>query len=111
MSMAEQTPMKPADQTNFLLGELSGKVGSLQQSVENSHSAQSLVNATNESDHAEFRRAISELTTGQAVILARQTPKTPWYLVVAGVVGIITGIGALIALIAILYRIAPAIPT
>lgn len=38
-------------------------------------------------------------------IEANQTPKQPWYSVVGGVVGIITGIGSLIALIVILNNI------
>ena len=39
---------------------------------------------------------------------ANQAPKQPWYSVVGGVVGIITGIGSLIALIVILSQITPA---
>jgi len=41
-------------------------------------------------------------------IEANQSPKQPWYSVVGGVVGIITGIGSLIALIIILSQITPA---
>lgn len=40
-------------------------------------------------------------------IEANQVPKQPWYSVVGGVVGIITGTGSLIALIVILSQISP----
>ena len=38
-------------------------------------------------------------------IEAKQQPKTPWYAIVGGIVGIITGAGSLIALLAILNNI------
>jgi hypothetical protein len=40
-------------------------------------------------------------------IEANQAPKQPWYSVVGGIVGIITGIGSFIALIVILSQINP----
>lgn len=105
MTMTEPSPMKPADQTNYLLGELSGKLGSLQQSVETSYSAQSQINATNETEHAEFRRAIADLTTGQAVILAGQKPKSPWFSVVGGIAGILASVVSTVAVFTILTKI------
>lgn len=38
-------------------------------------------------------------------IEAKQVPKQPWYSVVAGIVGIVTGAGSLIALLAILSNL------
>lgn len=38
-------------------------------------------------------------------IEAKQVPKQPWYAIVGGIVGIITGAGSLIALLAILSSI------
>jgi ElaB/YqjD/DUF883 family membrane-anchored ribosome-binding protein len=38
-------------------------------------------------------------------IEAKQVPKQPWYAIVGGVVGIITGVGSLIALLTILSNI------
>lgn len=107
MSMPEPTPLKPADQTNFLLGQLSGQFASVQSSLEQYQTAQHQVNQTNEAEHAEFRRSISDLQTEQAVARAQQAPKAPWYSVVAGVGGIIAGVVALFGLIAIFYTIAP----
>jgi hypothetical protein len=38
-------------------------------------------------------------------IEAKQVPKQPWYAIVGGVVGIITGVGSLIALLTILSNL------
>lgn len=87
MSM-DSPQMKPADQTIYLLGELSGKVGSLQQSVENATTSQSQINSGNETEHAEFRRSIGDLATTVAVIASQQKKPTPWWSVASGVAGI-----------------------
>lgn len=40
-------------------------------------------------------------------IEANQRPGTPWYIVIGAIVGIITGVGSLVALISILSTITP----
>jgi hypothetical protein len=56
---AQPAPMKPQETTNFLLGQISGQVAALQTAVNQSAASQSQINAANEVEHAEFRRAIS----------------------------------------------------
>lgn len=50
---------------------------------------------------------VRELEKSIQRIEANQAPKQPWYSVVGGIVGIITGVGSLIALLVILNNIAP----
>jgi hypothetical protein len=50
---------------------------------------------------------VRELEKSVQRIEANQSPKQPWYAVVGGVVGIITGLGSLIALIVIVSTINP----
>jgi len=50
---------------------------------------------------------VRELEKAVQRIEANQSPKQPWYAVAGGIVGIITGIGSLIALIAIISTINP----
>jgi hypothetical protein len=50
---------------------------------------------------------VRELEQSVQRIEANQKPSTPWFTVVGAVVGIITGIGSLVALVAILSNINP----
>lgn len=81
--------MKPADQTIYLLGELSGKLGSLQQSVETATTAQSQINTTTEASLGELRRGLGELATSVAVIASQQKKPTPWWSIASGAAGVV----------------------
>lgn len=52
---------------------------------------------------------LEKLEIAQAVVAAQQRPRTPWYVTVGAVVGIVTGLGALITLIAMLGQISRAL--
>lgn len=97
-------PMKPQDTVIFLLGEIKGKVGSLKESVDSSSAAQALVNQANESEHAEFRRTISDHSTQLAVLAdgkkTQQENKLTRIQLVSLWIGAPSGVGALIALLA-----------
>lgn len=49
---------------------------------------------------------VRELEVAIQRIEANQKPSTPWYVVIGAVVGIITGLGSLVALVSILSSIA-----
>jgi len=48
---------------------------------------------------------LEKIEIAQAVVAAQQRPRTPWYVTVGAVVGIVTGLGALITLIVMLGQI------
>lgn len=48
---------------------------------------------------------VRELEKSVQRIEANQTPRQPWYAVIGGIVGIVTGVGSLIALIAVISTI------
>lgn len=50
---------------------------------------------------------VRELEQAVQRIEANQKPSTPWFTVVGAIVGIVTGIGSLVALVAILSNINP----
>lgn len=52
---------------------------------------------------------LDKLEIAQAVVAAQQRPRTPWYVTVGAIVGIVTGLGALITLIAMLGQISQAL--
>lgn len=52
---------------------------------------------------------LDQLEVAQAIAAAQQRPRTPWYVTVGAIVGIVTGLGALITLIAMLGQISQAI--
>lgn len=76
--------LKPQDQIILLLGQLQGQVSSMQQSVETASSAQAAVNASNEAEHAEFRREIAGLSSSVAVLQSNTSPRAPWWNVASG---------------------------
>jgi hypothetical protein len=97
MADDEQTPsppMKPQDTVIYLLGEIKGKVGSLQASVDSNSRAQADVNKANEEEHTKFRDAIATLSTAVAVLNDSRTSqrysmseRTQRWMVWAGVPG------------------------
>lgn len=48
---------------------------------------------------------VRELEAAIQRIEAKQVPKQPWYAIVGGIVGIITGVGSLIALLTIINNL------
>lgn len=52
---------------------------------------------------------LDKLEIAQAVVAAQQRPRTPWYVTVGAVVGIVTGLGALITLMTMLGQISAAL--
>ncbi len=100
MSMADAPQqMKPQDTLVFGLGEIKGEVKALRETVGSAQTSQMKQNATHDTEHAEFRKALGDLTTAVAVMRAQQTPKTPWYSVVAGISGIAALAVAIVALL------------
>lgn len=94
--MADQQPLKPQDQTNYMLGLLDGKMSSLQQSIEMRDSAQAAVNAELRAD---ANRALEKAIDAQrevSILRAEMPKKVSWI----GVVGATSGILAIIVLIA-----------
>lgn len=55
----------------------------------------------------ELDERVRDLEQAVQRIEANQKPSTPWYSVVGAVVGIITGVGSLIALVSILSTLTP----
>lgn len=48
---------------------------------------------------------LSTLDTRMTILETRQTPRAPWYSVVAGVVGILAGVGSLLTLLVVLGKL------
>jgi hypothetical protein len=65
---ASTAPLKPQETTNFLLGQISGQVHALQNSVETAASSQASINAANETEHQKFRDTLALHATAIAVI-------------------------------------------
>lgn len=65
---ASTAPLKPQETTNFLLGQISGQVHALQNSVETAASSQASINAANETEHQKFRDTLGVLGTQVAVL-------------------------------------------
>ncbi len=80
----------PPDEANTTYTELAVAIGRIEEKV---------------SRLADMEERLREVERTTERLDASQRPATPWYFIVGGVVGIITGLGALIALIAIFARI------
>lgn len=52
---------------------------------------------------------LEKVEIAQAVVAAQQRPRTPWYVTLGAVVGIVTGLGALITLMTMLGQISAAL--
>lgn len=52
---------------------------------------------------------LDKLEIAQAVVAAQQRPRTPWYVTIGAIVGIVTGLGALITLMTMLGQISAAL--
>lgn len=86
--MTSPEQMKPADQTLFLLGQIDGKLGSLQQSVEATFANQASVNAANLTEHARLDHDINQNARNIAALQANQPSKLPPITIVVGLVAI-----------------------
>lgn len=53
---------------------------------------------------------LSTLDSRLTILETQQVPRAPWYSIVGGVVGLITGVGSLLALLAVLSRLSELIP-
>jgi hypothetical protein len=82
--------MPPEDQNPTTYTELAVAIGRIEEKV---------------SRLADMEERLREVEKTTDRLEARLPQKTPWYFIVSGVVGIITGIGGLIALIAVLARV------
>ncbi len=83
-----QSAMKPQEQIIYILGQLQGQFSSLQQSVETASTAQAAVNASNEAEHAEFRRELAAHGSEIAVIKSNTAPRAPWWNVASGLAAV-----------------------
>ncbi|MBC9954956.1 hypothetical protein ICM05_09930 [Leucobacter sp. cx-42] len=81
------------------------QVGELATSVKELVSVNKRIDAQR-SITSEHDARLDELETWRTKVEAQQRPKAPWWAVVGAVVGIITGIGALISLIAVAVKVA-----
>lgn len=77
-------PMRPQDQTNFLLGQLDGKMTSMQSSLDASTASQSEINATFRADIARAQSTADTARSENAVLAQRIPSKTPWTQVASG---------------------------
>jgi hypothetical protein len=94
----EQLPMRPQDQTNFLLGQLTGQVSSLQSSVDSNAASQSEINATFRGDIARAQSTADTARSENAILAQRIPTKTAWYQIVGGLAGITGLILSVVAL-------------
>lgn len=91
--------MRPADQTNFLLGQLTGQMSALQASVESSTSSQAEINAAFRADIARAQSTADTALSQNAVTAARIPVRTPWYQIGSGLAGFAALVLAGIALL------------
>lgn len=94
----EPAPMRPQDQTNFLLGELTGRVSSLQTSVESNTASQAEINATFRADIAKAQSTADTARSENAILAQRIPSKTPWFQYASGLAAISAVVLAAIAL-------------
>jgi hypothetical protein len=100
----EQPPMRPQDQTNFLLGQLTGQVGSLQSSVESNTSTQADLNNSFRAG-IEKAQSTADRALSQTEMVAQRIPsRTPWYQIGSGLAGFAALVLAAIALLPNLLR-------
>lgn len=86
--MSTPADMKPADQTLFLLGQIDGKLGSLQQSVESTFATQAGLNAANLLEHARMEKHINDVANELTGVKAAIGPKVAPITVVVGVIAV-----------------------
>lgn len=92
-------PMRPQDQTNFLLGQLTGQVGSLQSSVDSSTTAQADINNTFRAGIEKAQSTADRALSENAVLAQRIPTRTPWYQIGSGLAGFAALVLAAIALL------------
>lgn len=105
--MTEEQPQlrNSTDQQLYLLGVIQGEMRAARELQAQAQAAQSHINSAHDAEHAALRGLISDLTTALAIVKEQLPKRAPWYLVVGGVTGIVSGIGGFIALFAILNRL------
>jgi hypothetical protein len=91
--------MRPQDQTNFLLGQLTGQVGSMQTSLDNSTTLQAEINATFRADIAKAQSTADMARNENALLASRIPTRTPWYQIGSGLAGFAALVLAAISLI------------
>lgn len=91
--------MRPQDQTNFLLGQLTGQVGSLQSSFDSNAAAQSEINATFRADIARAQSTADTARTENAVLAQKIPARTPWFQYASGLAAIAACVLAGLALL------------
>jgi hypothetical protein len=92
-------PMRPQDQTNFLLGQLTGQVGSLQSSVDSSTTAQADLNNTFRAGIEKAQSTADRALSQTEMVAARIPSKTPWFQIGSGLAGFAALVLAAIALL------------
>lgn len=95
--------MRPQDQTNFLLGQLDGKMTSMQSSLDASTASQSEINATFRADIARAQSTADTARSENAVLAQRIPAKTPWHQFAAGWAAIGAIVLAGIALLRVVF--------
>ena len=99
----ESTPMRPQDQTNFLLGQLTGQVGSLQSSFESNAATQSEINAGFRAGIDKAQSTADAANSKAALVEARIPAKTPWTQIASGWAAIGAIVLAGIALLRVVF--------
>ena len=103
--MSGETQLSPQQQTLYLLGLLSGQMESLQASVDASNAARTAADAQHRAALEQMGIRVGAAEGRISVLEAQKKPAAPWWSVVAGVTGVITGLGSLITLLALVARI------
>lgn len=99
----DSTPMRPQDQTNFLLGELSGKMTALQGSVDSNATTQAEINAGFRAGIDKAQSTADAANSKAALVEARIPAKTPWTQVASGWAAIGAIVLAGIALLRVVF--------
>jgi hypothetical protein len=91
--------MKPQDQIIYLLGQIQGELKAVHVSIDAQNSRQAVINAANDSEHAEFRRELATQGSQLAVLSSSAPQRAPWWSVAAG----LAAVGAMILTVVNLF--------
>ena len=93
--------MKPQDQIIYLLGQIQGELKAVHVTIDAQNSRQAVINAANDSEHAEFRRELASQGESLAVLKASAPTRAPWWNVASGFAAVAALIVAVVTLFSI----------
>jgi hypothetical protein len=96
-------PMRPQDQTVFLLGQLSGQFTAFQQSIEARDTTQAEVNGTFRAGIERAQSTADQAMSHSQITASRIPAKTPWHQYASGYAAIGAIVLAGIALLRVVF--------